>query len=104
MASLPQLFETQLAGAVQSVLALQLVLQAPFDPQAQGSHNVEVTVLQFPAPSQVRGGVTTSPAHVPATQTAVVPYSWHLPVPSHLPFVPHVEVPLSLQVPVGSAP
>ena len=71
--SLPQLPAAQVAGAVQSVLAVQVVLQAPFVPHPQGSHKVDVTVLQLPAPSHMRGGVSTSPVQLPATQTAVVP-------------------------------
>lgn len=102
--SLPQLPAAQVAGAVQSVLAVQLMLHVPVLPQPQGSHSVEVTVLQLPAPSQVRGGVSTSPVQVPATQTVLVPYSWHLPVPSHLPLVLQLAAPLSAQVVVGSAP
>jgi hypothetical protein len=54
----------QEAGVVQSVPAVQVVLQAPPVPQAYGSHNVEVTVLQVPAPSQVRKGVSVSPTQV----------------------------------------
>jgi hypothetical protein len=41
---------------------------------------------------------------VPAAQTVVVPYSWHLPVPSHLPLVLQLLAPLSVQVAEGSAP
>jgi hypothetical protein len=69
----PQLIvvRLQLAGDVQSVFAAQVVLQVPFVLQANGSHTVEVTVLQFPAPSQVRTGVNVSPVQVAATQ--VVP-------------------------------
>jgi hypothetical protein len=69
----PQLIvvRLQLAGVVQSVFAAQVVLQVPFVLQANGSHTVEVTVLQFPAPSQVRTGVNVSPVQVAATQ--VVP-------------------------------
>jgi hypothetical protein len=71
--SLPQLMATQVAGALQSLLPMQVVLQTPPVPQAQGSHSVDVTVLQLPAPSQVRPGVKTSPTQVEATQVAVVP-------------------------------
>jgi hypothetical protein len=92
MASLPQLPATQVAGAVQSPFAAQVVLHAPLEPHPHGSHSVEVTVLQLPAPSQVRAGVATSPmVQVAGPQTVVVPYSWHFPVPSHRPLVPHVE-------------
>ncbi len=66
IASLPQLVPVQLAGEVQSVPVVQVVLQAPLVPQAYGSHNVEVTVLQVPAPSQVRSGVNVSPTQVAA--------------------------------------
>jgi hypothetical protein len=71
--SLPQLPAAQVAGAVQSVLAVQVMLQVPLAPQPQGSHKVDVTVLQLPAPSQVRGGVSTSPVQLPATQTVLLP-------------------------------
>ena len=71
---MPQLPAAHVAGAVQSALPAQVVLHAPFEPQAHGSHRVDVTVLQFPAPSQVRAGVATSPiVHVAAAQTVVVP-------------------------------
>jgi hypothetical protein len=90
IANLPQLPAAQVAGAVQSVFAAQVVLHVPFEPQAHGSHSVDVTVLQLPVPSQVRAGVATSPVQVAAPQTVVAPYSWHLPVPSQSPFVPQV--------------
>jgi len=90
-ASFPQLAAAQVAGAVQSLLAAQVVLHTPFVPQPQGSHRVEVTVLQLPVPSQVRAGVATSPTQVAAPHTVVVPYSWHFPVPSHRPSVPQVD-------------
>jgi hypothetical protein len=62
----------QVDGAVQSVLTVQVVLQTLFVvSQAKGSHSVEVTVLQFPVPSQVRAGVSVSPLQLCATQ--VVP-------------------------------
>ena len=63
----------QAAGAVQSVFTAHVVLHAPFGPHAQGSHRVDVTVLQLPAPSQVRAGVATSPAQVAAPHTVLVP-------------------------------
>ena len=58
---------------MQSVFAAQVVLHAPLGPHAHGSHSVEVTVLQLPAPSQVRAGVATSPAQVAAPHTVLVP-------------------------------
>ena len=58
----------QEAGDVQSVPTAQVVLQAPLAPQAYGSHNVEVTVLQVPAPSHVRTGVSVSPTQVAPAQ------------------------------------
>ena len=72
--SFPQLpvVVLHVVGAVQSVLAVQVVLQAALVPQAKGSHRVEVTVLQLPAPSQVRVGVSVSPVHVAAAQVVVV--------------------------------
>ena len=75
MASFPQLFAVQAAGDVQSALDVHVVLQAvPFEAQPQGSQSVEVTVLQLPAPSQVRAGVNTSPLRqVEATQTVPLP-------------------------------
>jgi hypothetical protein len=73
IASLPQLVPVQLAGDVQSALVEQLVLQAPFVPQAHGSQRVVVTVLQDPAPSQKRAGVSVSPTHVAAAHCVPVP-------------------------------
>jgi hypothetical protein len=72
--SLPQVsgVPMQVDGEVQSVLTVQVVLQTLFVvSQAKGSHSVEVTVLQFPVPSQVRAGVSVSPLQLCATQ--VVP-------------------------------
>ena len=70
MASLPQLPVlcpvgiVQEAGDVQSVPTVQVVLHALLVPQAYGSQSVEVTVLQVPAPSQVRTGVRVSPTQL----------------------------------------
>ena len=68
--SFPQLPLVQELGATQSLLVVQVILQAPV-PHWKGSHSVEVTVLQFPVPSQVRAGVSVSPLQLCATQ--VVP-------------------------------
>ena len=66
--SLPQLPRLHIDGDVQSVLEAQVVLQtALVVSQANGSQSVEVTVLQLPAPSQVRAGVSVSPVQLPAT-------------------------------------
>ena len=72
--SLPQVsgVPMQVDGAVQSVLTVHAVLQTLFVvSQANGSHSDVVTVLQLPAPSQVRAGVSVSPVQLWATQ--VVP-------------------------------
>jgi hypothetical protein len=71
--SLPQLLATQVAGALQSALVEQVVLQAPLEPQPQGSQSVDVTVWQVPAPSQVAAAVNTSPEQVDGMQTVSVP-------------------------------
>lgn len=66
--SFPQLPLLQTFGDTQSALLVQVDLQAPFEPHCHGSHIVGVTVLQVPAPSQVRAGVRVDPVHVAAAQ------------------------------------
>jgi hypothetical protein len=58
--SLPQLLLTQELGETQSVLAEQVVLQAPV-PHSKGSHMTVVAARQVPAPSQVRAWVNVEP-------------------------------------------
>jgi hypothetical protein len=72
MDSFPQLPITQLAGALQSALLMHVVLQAPFGPQPHGSHSVDVTDWQLPAPSQVAAAVNTSPTQVDCVQAVPV--------------------------------
>jgi hypothetical protein len=71
--SRPQLVPMQVAGAVQSVLevaGVQVFLQSLLVvSHANGVHNVEVTVWQFPAPSQVRAGVKVELGQVAAAHT-----------------------------------
>ena len=57
-------------GDAQSVVLAHVVLQTLFVvSQAYGSQSEVVTVLQEPAPSQVRAGVSVEPVQLPATQT-----------------------------------
>jgi hypothetical protein len=58
--SLPQLLLTQELGATQSVLVMQVVLQA-VPPHWKGSHIDVVAARQLPAPSQVRADVSVDP-------------------------------------------
>jgi transposase len=71
--SLPQLpvVVLQVAGVAQSVLAAQVVLQAVVA-HPKGSHSDEVTVLQLPAPSHVRAGVSVETEQVAAAQVVVL--------------------------------
>jgi hypothetical protein len=60
----------QVLGDAQSVVLAHVVLQTLFVvSQAYGSQSEVVTVLQEPAPSQVRAGVSVEPVQLPATQT-----------------------------------
>jgi hypothetical protein len=72
----PQLFVVvlQVAGAAQSVLLAQVVLQAvPPALQAKGAQLAGVAVWQVPAPSQVRAAVTAPLAQVAAAQAVPAP-------------------------------
>ncbi len=60
--SLPQLLLVQEFGETQSVLVLQVVLQAPV-PHWNGSHICVVAVRHAPAPSQVCARVSVEPVH-----------------------------------------
>jgi hypothetical protein len=66
--SLPQLPALHTLGETQSLLAVQVDLQAPFEPHIQGSQGEVVTVLQVPAPSQLRAGVSVDPVQEAAAQ------------------------------------
>ena len=60
----------QVFGDAQSVVAAQLVLQMLFVvSHAYGAQSDELTVLQTPAPSQVRVGVNVDPEQLCAAQT-----------------------------------
>ena len=62
----------QVFGGAQSAVTPHIVLQIlAVVSQPYGSQSEVVTVLQTPAPSQVRGGVSVEPTQLPATQ--VVP-------------------------------
>jgi hypothetical protein len=64
----------QVLGEAQSDVAAHVVLQTLLAvSQAKGSHSEVVTVLQVPAPSHVRAGVSVEPVQLPATQT--VPFA-----------------------------
>jgi hypothetical protein len=66
----PQTLFVHMFGDAQSLVVVQVVLQTLFVvSQAYGSHSDVVTVLQAPAPSQVRAGVSVEPVQLPATQT-----------------------------------
>jgi hypothetical protein len=61
-------------GEAQSDVLAQVVLQTLFVvSQPYGSQSEFVTVLQAPAPSQVRAGVSVEPLQLPGTQT--VPFA-----------------------------
>ena len=61
-------------GEAQSDVLAHVVLQTLLVvSQPYGSQSEVVTVLQEPAPSQVRGGVSVEPVQLPATQT--VPFA-----------------------------
>ena len=53
---LPQLPAMQVFGLVQSAVVVQVVRQAPPEPQTNGSHDDGDVVWQVPVPLQVRAG------------------------------------------------
>jgi len=90
-----QLPPAQMSGETQSVLAVQVVLQA-FAPQMYGLHLLVMTVTQVPLLLQVAAGVSVAPVQLAPTHTVPEAYFWQAPLPSHLPLVPQVEAPLSV--------
>jgi hypothetical protein len=68
--SLPQLPPVQEFGEMQSVLVVQVVLQAPV-PHSNGSHICVVAVRQAPAPLQVWAKVSVEPVQEAAFPHAV---------------------------------
>ena len=65
--SFPQLPLVQELGATQSLLVVQVVLQAPV-PHWKGSHMAVVATRQLPEPSQVRAWVSVVPLHEAGAQ------------------------------------
>jgi hypothetical protein len=65
--SFPQLPLVQELGATQSLLVVQVILQAPV-PHWKGSHIAVVATRQLPAPSQVRAWVSVVPLHEAGAQ------------------------------------
>jgi hypothetical protein len=103
----PQLFVVvlQVAGAAQSVLLAQVMLQAmPPALQAKGAQLVGVAAWQVPVPSQVRAAVTDPLAHDDGAQALPATYGRQLPFPSQKPSVPHPLAPVSAHWLSGSAP
>lgn len=101
---LPQLPPMQVFWPVQSVVAVQVVLQAPPVPHTNGSHCDGDVVWQVPVPLHVRAGEYVDPTQVAVAQTVPVAYSRQPPVPSQVPSVPQPAAPLSVHWLRGSAP
>jgi len=72
----------------------------------KGAHERGAAATHDPFPSHREGGapVDVPPGQLPALHTVPSAYLRHPPEPLHLPSVPQLAGPLSLQVPLGSAP
>lgn len=93
----PQLPPMHVLGDMQSPSVLHVVLQALVAAsQVNGLQGEVVTVRQVPAPSQVRGGVSTEPVQLPAPQTVPPAYNRQLPLPAQRPSVPQEATPVSV--------
>ncbi len=92
----------QVAGVAQSLLAVQIDLQA-LAPQMNGKHDAAAGVAQVPLPSQVAPGVNVVPDIGQLAPAQAVPcgYFWQAPA-WHLPSFPHEVAPLSVHRPAGS--
>ena len=80
--------DAQKSPAMQSVSALQVVLQA-VAPQVSGAQLVGVGVAQAPAPLQLAAGVAKPLVQLAAAHTVVVGASAQVPVAVQVPVLPH---------------
>jgi hypothetical protein len=100
-----QVVPLQTLGAVQSALAVQVVLQTLLVvSQAKAPHDEVVGGVQVPVPLHSAGGVNTALVQVAAAHCVPEGYFWQAPAPLQKPLLPQLAAPALVQRAPGSVP